>query len=64
MPELKTESQALAAALLLAVTAPHESIAAEATASAELIAANMLPADADAVRDVLEVALAMLTPEA
>lgn len=64
MPELKNESQALAAALLLAVTASHKSIAAEATASAELIAANMLPADANAVRDVLEVALAMLTPEA
>ena len=64
MPDLKNESQALAAALLLAVTAHHESIAAEATASAELIAANMLPADADAVRDVLEIALAMLTPEA
>lgn len=64
MSELKNESQALAAALLLAVTAPHESIAAEVTASAELIAANMPPVDVDRVKDVVEVALAMLTPEA
>lgn len=64
MPDLKNQSQALAAALLLAVTASHESIAAEVTSSAELIASGMPPADVDRVKDVLEVALAMLTPKA
>lgn len=64
MPELKNHSQALAAALLLAVTAPQESIAADVVGQAERIAAGMPPADVDRVKDVLEVALAMLTPEA
>jgi hypothetical protein len=63
MPELKNPTQALTAALLLAVTVPHESIAAEVVAQAELIAGGMPPADVDRVRDVIEVALAMLTPE-
>ena len=64
MPELKNHTQALTAALLLAVTAPHESIAAEVVGKAELIVGGMPPADVDRVKDVIEVALAMLTPEA
>jgi len=64
MPDLKNHTQALTAALLLAVTAPHESIAAEVVGHAELIAGGMPPADVDRVKDVIEVALAMLTPEA
>jgi len=64
MPELKNHTQALTAALLLSVTAPHESIAAEVVGHAELIAGGMPPADVDRVKDVIEVALAMLTPEA
>ena len=64
MPELKNPSQALAAALLLAVTASHDTIAAEVVSQAELIASGMPTADVDRVKDVLEVALAMLTPEA
>ena len=64
MPELRNHSQALAAALLLAVTASQESIAADVAGQAERIAAGMPPADVDRVKDVLEVALAMLTPEA
>jgi len=63
MPELKNHTQALTAALLLAVTAPHESIAAEVAGQAELIAGGMPPADVARVRDVIEVALAMLPPE-
>ncbi len=63
MPELKNHTQALTAALLLAVTAPHESIAAEVAGQAELIAGGMPPADVARVRDVIEVALVMLTPE-
>lgn len=63
MPELKNPTQALTAALLLAVTAPHESIAAEVVGQAELIAGGMPPADVDRVKEVIEVALAMLTPE-
>jgi len=64
MPELKNHTQALTAALLLAATAPHESIAAEVEGPAELIAGGMPPAHVDRVKDVIEVALAMLTPEA
>ena len=60
MTELKNESQALAAALLLSVTAPTDSIAADVNNQAELIAANMPPADVEIVKDVLEVALSIL----
>lgn len=64
MPELKTPTQALAAALLLAITAPHDTIAADVARQADAIAAGMPPADVDRVKDVVEVALAMLTHEA
>lgn len=60
MAELKNESQALAAALLLSVTAPTDSIAADIDYQAELIAASMPPADVEIVKDVLEVALSIL----
>ena len=60
MPELKNASQALAAALCLAATAKHESIAADITGHAESIAAGMYPEDVQVVKDVLEVALAVL----
>ena len=64
MPELKTPTQALAAALLLAITAPHDTIAADVARQADAIAAGMPPADVDRVKQVLEVALAMLPSEA
>ena len=48
----------------MAVTAPQESIAADVVGPARAIAAGMPPADVDRVKDVVEVALAMLTPEA
>lgn len=60
MAELKNEPQALAAALLLSVTAPTDSLAADVNNQAELIAANMPPADVEIVKDVLEVALSIL----
>ena len=64
MPELKNASQALAAALCLAVTANHESIAADISNDAEAIAAGMTPQDVEQVKDVLEVAISILSPEA
>ena len=63
MPELKNPTQALPAALLLAVTAPHEYIAAEAVGQAELIAGGMPSTNVDLVKQVIEVALSMLAPE-
>ena len=63
LPELKNPSQALAAALLLAVTAPHESVAADVIGQAERIAAGMPTADVDRVKQVVQIALAMLPLE-
>ena len=60
MTKLKNPPQALASALLLAVTAPTDSIAADVNNHAEMIAANMSPTDVQIVKDVLEVALAIL----
>ena len=60
MAELKNPPQALAAALLMAVTASTDSIAADVNNQAEMIAANMPPTDVQIVKDVLEVALSIL----
>ena len=64
MPELKTPTQALAAALLLAVTAPHDTIADRLERQADAIAAGMPAADVDRVKEVVGIALAMLLYEA
>ena len=62
--ELKTPAQALAAALVLAVTAPPAAASADCAGMAESIAAGMDPVDVQDVRDVVEICLSMLTPEA
>ena len=62
--ELKTPAQALAAALVLAVTAPTAAASADCAGMAESIAAGMDSVDVQHVRDVVEICLSMLNPKA
>jgi len=62
--EFKTPAQALAAALVLAVTAPTAAASVDCAGMAESIAAGMDPVDVQDVRDVVEICLSMLNPEA
>ena len=59
----KTPAQALAAALVLAVTAPTAAASADCAGMAESIAAGMDPVDVQDVRDAVEICLSMLNPE-
>jgi len=62
--EFKTPAQALAAALVLAVTAPTDAASADCAGMAQSIAAGMDPVDVQDVRDLVEICLSMLNPEA
>jgi|TARA_Y100000289_G_C3873266_1_gene124680 hypothetical protein len=61
--EFKTPAQALAAALVLAVTAPTAAASADCAGMAETIAAGMDPVDAQDVRDVVQICLSTLKPQ-
>jgi hypothetical protein len=63
MIKFKNDSQALAAGLLLAVTASHKSIADDCNEKSASIAANMPPADVEIVMDVLEIAIDILSSD-
>jgi|TARA_R100000084_G_scaffold104553_1_gene61233 hypothetical protein len=62
--EFKTPAQALTAALVLAATAPTAAASADCAGMAETIAAGMDSVDVQNVRDVVEICLSMLNPEA
>jgi|TARA_R100000084_G_scaffold1160_2_gene858 hypothetical protein len=61
--ELKTPAQALAAALVLAFTAPTLAASADCAGMAETIAAGMDSAAVQDVRDVVQICLSMLKPQ-
>ena len=61
--EFKTPAQALAAALVLAVTAPTAAASADCAGMAETIAAGMDSAAVQDVRDVVQICLSMLKPQ-
>ena len=59
----KTPAQALAFALVLAVSAPNDDKATECAGYAESIAAGMDPIHVQDIRDAVEACLAVLTPQ-